>query len=104
MGAAEVTAFLTHLAVVGGVSCPALNLALSAMLFLYHEVQEVSLPWLDEVVRAKQARRLPEVLTRSAVTSLLAHADGLYALQLRLLYGTDMRLVECMRATESSYA
>lgn len=97
MGAAEVTAFLTDLAVASGVSASTQNQALSALLFLYREVLEVSLPWLDEVVRAKQPSRLPVVLTRREVAALLAQADGLYALQLRLLYGTGMRLMECMR-------
>lgn len=97
MGAAEVTAFLTDLAVAGGVSASTQNQALSALLFLYREVLEVALPWLDEVVRAKQPNRLPVVLTRREVAALLAQADGLYALQLRLLYGTGMRLMECMR-------
>lgn len=64
MGAAEVTAFLTDLAVAGGVSASTQNQALSALLFLYREVLEVTLPWLDEVVRAKQPSRLPVVLTR----------------------------------------
>ena len=94
MGAAEVTAFLTDLAVAGGVSASTQNQALSALLFLYREVLEVALPWLDEVVRAKQPSRLPVVLTRREVAALLAQADGLYALQLRLLYGTGMRLMQ----------
>lgn len=97
MGAAEVTAFLTDLVVAGGVSASTQNQALSALLFLYREALEISLPWLDEVVRAKQPSRLPVVLTRREVAALLAHTDGLYALQLRLLYGTGMRLMECMR-------
>ncbi len=97
MGAAEVTAFLTHLAVDGGVSASTQNQALSALLFLYRQVLDVSLPWLDEVVRAKQPKHLPVVLTRREVAELLAQADGLYALQLQLLYGTGIRLMECMR-------
>lgn len=97
MGAAEVTAYLTHLAVEGGVSASTQNQALSALLFLYRQVLDVSLPWLDEVVRAKQPKRLPVVLTRREVSELLAQANGLYALQLQLLYGTGMRLMECMR-------
>ena len=97
MGAVEVTAFLTDLAVAGQVSASTQNQALSALLFLYREVLELDLPWLDEVVRAKQPSRLPVVLTRREVAAVLAHADGLYALQLRLLYGTGMRLMECMR-------
>ncbi|WP_028450136.1 integron integrase [Chitinibacter tainanensis] len=97
MGAAEVSGFLTHLAVDGQVSASTQNQALSALLFLYREVLQLSLPWLDEVVRAKPSKHLPVVLTRQEVAALLAQADGLYALQLRLLYGTGMRLMECMR-------
>ena len=97
MGATVVTAFLTDLAVAGGVSASTQNQALSALLFLYREILEATLPWLDEVVRAKQPSHLPVVLTRREVAALLAHVDGLYALQLRLLYGTGMRLMECMR-------
>ncbi|WP_143449502.1 integron integrase [Iodobacter sp. BJB302] len=97
MGAAEVTAFLTNLAVAGGVSASTQNQALSALLFLYRDVLEINLPWLDEVVRAKQPGRLPLVLSKSEVAAILRLANGLYALQLRLLYGTGMRLMECMR-------
>lgn len=97
MGAAEATAFLTHLAVEGGVSSSTQNQALSALLFLYREVLAVNLPWLDEMVRAKPSKHLPVVLTRREVAAVLAQTDGLYALQLRLLYGTGMRLMECMR-------
>jgi len=59
MGAAEVEAFLTHLAVDGGVAAATQNQALSALLFLYRDVLGVSLPWLDNVTRAKKPRRLP---------------------------------------------
>lgn len=63
MGAAEVEAFLTHLAVEGKVAAATQNQALSALLFLYREVLEINLPWLDQVVRAKRPARLPVVLT-----------------------------------------
>ena len=97
MGAAEVSGFLTHLAVEGQVSASTQNQALSALLFLYRDVLMLNLPWLDTVVRAKPSKHLPVVLTRQEVAALLAQAEGLYALQLRLLYGTGMRLMECMR-------
>jgi integron integrase len=97
MGPAEVSGFLTHLAVDGQVSASTQNQALSALLFLYRDVLMLSLPWLDDVVRAKPSKHLPVVLTRQEVATLLAHTDGLCALQLRLLYGTGMRLMECMR-------
>lgn len=95
MGAAEVSGFLTHLIVDEQVSASMQNQALSALRSLYREVLILSLLWLNEVVRAKQSRHLPVVLTRQEVAALLAQADGLYALQLHLLYGTGMRLMEC---------
>lgn len=70
MGAAEVEAFLTHLAVEGKVAAATQNQALSALLFLYREVLEINLPWLDQVVRAKRPARLPVVLTRQEVTAV----------------------------------
>jgi hypothetical protein len=67
MGAAEVTAFLTSLAVHSKVAASTQNQALSALLFLYREVLGVELPWLDDVVRAKRPPHLPVVLTRNEV-------------------------------------
>jgi integron integrase len=97
MGAAEVEAFLTHLAVEGKVAAATQNQALSAILFLYREVLSINLPWLDGVVRAKTPQRLPVVLTRQEVMRLLGCMSGVYALLAQLLYGTGMRLMECVR-------
>jgi integron integrase len=97
MGATEVEAFLTHLAVDGKVSASTQNQALSALLFLYKEVLSVDLPWLDNVVRAKRPQRLPVVLTRSEVREVLIRMKGVYGLMANLLYGTGMRLMECVR-------
>lgn len=97
MGAVEVEAFLTHLAVEGNVSASTQNQALSALLFLYREVLGVELPWLDNVVRAKKPQRLPSVLSRAEVAQVLERMDGVYGLMARLLYGTGMRLMECCR-------
>ncbi len=97
MGAAEVEAFLTHLAVVGKVSASTQNQALSALLFLYKEVLSIDLPWLNKVVRAKQPQRLPVVLTRTEVRAILVRMSGTYGLMANLLYGTGMRLMECVR-------
>lgn len=80
MGAAEVEAFLTHLAVEGKVAAATQNQALSALLFLYREVLEINLPWLDQVVRAKRPARLPVVLTRQEVTAVLNRMSGVYGL------------------------
>lgn len=78
MGATEVSAFLTHLAVAGNVAASTQNQALSALLFLYREVLEVELPWLDEMVRAKQPRKLPVVLTRQEVGNVLDRMEGMF--------------------------
>ena len=64
MGAAEVEAFLTHLAAVRDVAAATQNQAKSALLFLYKEVLAIELPWLEHVEKAKAPRRLPVVLTQ----------------------------------------
>lgn len=97
MGAPEVEAFLTHLAVDGQVAAATQNQALSALLFLYKEVLGVDLPWLNDVTRAKRPQRLPVVLTREEVQAVLTRMTGPYGLMARLLYGTGMRLMECVR-------
>ena len=97
MGVAELEAFLTHLAVEGRVAASTQNQALSALLFLYREVLAINLPWLDNVVRAKTPQRLPVVLTRQDVVSVLDGMSGVHGLMARLLYGTGMRLMECVR-------
>lgn len=97
MGAPHIEAFLTHLAVEGNVSASTQNVALNAILFLYREVLDMDLPWLCEVTRAKKPKRLPVVLTREEVRLLLAHLEGTHALMAALMYGTGMRLMECVR-------
>src|SRR5574337_680684 len=97
MGAVEVERFLTWLAVEGGVSASTQGQALAALLFLYKQVLGMDLPWLDEVVRAKRPQRLPTVLTAEEVSALLARLEGVHALMANLLYGTGMRLMECLR-------
>jgi integron integrase len=97
MGPSEVEAFLSMLAVERKVSASTHNQALSAVLFLYREVLNVELPWLDNINRPTQQRRIPSVLTKDEVACLLAQMDGQTALLARLLYGTGMRLMEGMR-------
>lgn len=97
MGAPELTAFLTSLAVQGQVSAATQNQALAAVLFLYREVLQIELPWLDDVVRAKRPQRLPVVLSRGEVEQLLARLEGVIGLFVRLLYGTGLRLTEGLR-------
>ncbi|MHC4956304.1 MAG: integron integrase [Planctomycetota bacterium] len=97
MGAREVTAFLTHLAVDRDVAASTQNQALSALLFLYRDVLGIALPWMDEVVRAKRTRRLPVVLSRAEIGQLLKQLDGTPRLMALLLYGSGLRLLECAR-------
>ena len=97
MGAVEVTAFLTSLAVHSKVAASTQNQALSALLFLYREVLGVELPWLDDVVRAKRPLHLPVVLTRDEVRAVLQRLDGVPRLMAVLLYGAGLRLLECCR-------
>lgn len=97
LGAAEVEAFLTHLAVAGKVAASTQNQAKSALLFLYKEVLGVELPWLDNVERAKAPKRLPVVLTRTEVQALLTRLEGTHWLMASLLYGAGLRLMECLR-------
>lgn len=97
MGAEEVTAFLTHLAVQGNVAASTQQQALSALLFLYRDVLGVDLPWMSGMVRPKKPARVPTVLSADEVERLLGAMEGSTALMARLLYGTGMRLMECLR-------
>jgi integron integrase len=97
MGAVELRDFLSHLAVDRNVSASTQNQAKSALLFLYREVLQIELPWLDEVIAAKSAKRLPVVLTQVEVRALLGAMSGTMGLMASLLYGTGMRLMEGLR-------
>ncbi len=97
MGAPEVEAFLTMLATERQVSASTHNQALSALLFLYREVLAIDLPWLDDVNRPAQKRRIPSVLTKEEVAALFQFLDSDMRLLAQLLYGTGMRLMEGLR-------
>ncbi|WP_415844160.1 integron integrase [Stutzerimonas zhaodongensis] len=97
MGAPEVEAFLSDLAVRRDVSASTQNQALAALLFLYKQVLKQDLPWLGEVVRAKKPARLPVVLSISEVQQVLGSLDGEVGLIARLLYGGGLRLMEGVR-------
>lgn len=94
-GAEQVTNFLTDLAIAHKVSASTQNQALSAILFLYRHVLGIDLPWLEGLVRAQRSQRLPVVLSRSEVTSLLDAMQGTPRLMATLLYGSGLRLLEC---------
>lgn len=97
MGAAEMEAFLTHLAVDGGVASSTQNQAKSALLFLYRQVLNIDLPWLDDVTSAKPKQRLPVVLTHAETQAVLSRMAGTHGLMARLMYGAGLRLMECVR-------
>ena len=97
MGGPQVEAFLSHLATDARVAAPTQNQALSALLFLYREVLQVDLPWLDGVVRAKRPKHLPVVLTENEVRALLAQLEGTRWLIVSLLYSSGLRLLEGLR-------
>jgi integron integrase len=97
LGAAEVEAFLSHLACERTVAAATQNQAKAALLFLYREVLEIELPWLDNVVRAKTPIRLPVVLTRTEVAAVLDKLRGAHALLGGLLYGAGLRIMEGVR-------
>jgi integron integrase len=97
MGKSEIERFLSHLAVNRNVAASTQNQALSALLFLYRNVLERDMPWLDDVTRAKKPTRLPVVLTHAEVDRLLKLLSGTKWLMASLLYGSGLRLLECLR-------
>ncbi|MCD9027745.1 integron integrase [Luteimonas sp. BDR2-5] len=97
LGGAEVERFLTALAVHGNVAASTQNQALAALLFLYREVLGVDLPWMEAVRRAKKPQRLPVVLSQQEVQAVLGGMSGVHSTMAALLYGTGMRLMECVR-------
>jgi integron integrase len=97
MGEAHITEFLSHLATDKNVAASTQNQALSALLFLYKEVLAIPLPRLDKIQRAKKPARLPVVFTRNEVRSILLQLAATKWLIASLLYGSGLRLMECLR-------
>ncbi len=97
MGVKEIEAFLTHLAVEGNVAASTQNQALSALLFLYREVLRIDLPETINAVRAKKPARLPVVLTPAETHQVIDGLTGTSQLMAKLLYGSGLRLMECIR-------
>ncbi|WP_148598789.1 integron integrase [Aquisphaera giovannonii] len=96
MGAGEVAAFLTHLAVREHVAASTQNQALAAILFLYRNVLEIDLPRIDSV-RAVRPKRLPVVLSVDEVRAVLCRMDDPWKLMAELMYGSGLRVLECCR-------
>ena len=97
LGPAEIQSFLTELATRAKVSASTQNQALSAILFLYKKVLKIDLPFLDDVVRAKRPVRVPIVMNRAEAQKVLDLMQGRYRMMASLLYGSGLRLSECLQ-------
>ena len=97
MGKSEIEAFLSYLAVQGNVSASTQRQALNAIIFLYRDVLDIPVEEEIEPVKAKRHRRLPVVMTQSEVKQVLNQMHGTHLLMARLLYGSGLRLMECIR-------
>jgi len=97
MGAVEVEAFLSRLAIQGNVASSTQNQALNAIVFLYRRVLKRELGWLEEMQRAKKPAKLPVVFTPEEVKAVLDCLEGRPWLMANLLYGAGLRLMECIR-------
>ena len=97
LGPTDISAFLTYLAVELKVAASTQNQARSALLFLYREVLGIAIDDVQDVVAAKTPQRLPTVLTKDEVRAVLAALSGEYRLMAQLLYGSGLRLMECVR-------
>ena len=97
MGADDIRAFLTHLAVHGKVAASTQNGALNALVFLYRQVLKQPFPDLEGIERAKRPKRIPTVFTADDMQALLAQLSGPPRLMAGLLYGAGLRLMECVR-------
>ncbi len=97
MGADEIRALLSHLAVHDHVAASTQHVALNALVFLYRHVLKQDFPNLEDIERAKRPRRVPTVFTREDVTAILGHLKGVNHLMASLLYGAGLRLMECIR-------
>lgn len=97
LGARQVEGFLTRLASRDQVSAATQNQALAALLFLFREVMQQHLPWMDDIKRAKRPSRLPAVLSREEIRLLFSHLSGTERLVASLLYGSGLRLHEALR-------
>ena len=97
MASAEIEAFLTHLAVQQKVAASTQNQALSALLFLYRDVLKKPLDFPIDAVRAKKPKRVPTVLTKDEALTVIERLSGPHRLMGKLLYGSGLRLMECLR-------
>ena len=97
MGVSEIRAYLSYLATEKNVAASTQNVALNALLFLYQNVLEVSLPYINDIERAQRPTRVPVVFTRSEAKAILDNLSGFHLLATSLLYGAGLRISECLR-------
>mgnify|MGYP000063311107 CR=1 FL=1 len=97
MGTAEITAFLSHLAIDEQVAASTQNQALSALLFLYRTVLKQELEGTIDALRAKRSSYLPTVLTKEEVLAVVSSLSGVYQLLVQVLYGSGLRLTESLQ-------
>lgn len=97
MGIPHIEAFLSDLAIARKVAASTQNQALSALIFLYREVLQIELPGAIDAIRAKKPKRLPTVLTKDEVRRVLDRLPAEHQLMAKLLYGSGLRLLECLR-------
>lgn len=97
LGAKDVRSFLSYLAVERHVSASTQNQALSAILFLYREVLEQEIDWITDAIRAQKPKRLPIVFTKQEAQAVLVRLSDTPWLMASLLYGSGLRLMECVR-------
>ncbi|WP_019502191.1 integron integrase [Pseudanabaena sp. PCC 6802] len=96
MGVPEIRSYLSHLAIDKNVAASTQNVARNALLFLYQQVLQIDLPFLDGIEPAKRPQRLPVVFTRTEVKAILDNLEDEYHLMASLLYGSGLRLTECL--------
>jgi integron integrase len=97
MGEDEIRQFISHLAVDGQITASTQTVALSALLFLYRDVLKKELPYVSNIERAQKPKRLPVVFTRGETKRIFAELEGTHWLIAGLLYGSGLRLMECLR-------
>jgi integron integrase len=97
MGEKEISDFLSHLAVAGNVSASTQNQAMCSIVFLYKQVLEKETGEFQGLVWAKRPAKLPEVFTTDEVEKVLDNLEGVFWLIGNLLYGSGVRLIECLR-------
>ena len=96
LGREALSQFLSHLAVKGNVAAATQNQALNALLFLYREILNIDVGWLENIDRARKPAKLPTVLTQDEVSRVLEQLHGPNYLMCAILYGGGLRLMECL--------